>query len=461
MAKAAYESIRQTPTFTPSFTDLEIQNLAERYGTPAYVVDEETLRKKLSILEAAYRGFQGQAIAAYSMKANFNPSIIRVFMSEGILFDITSIGEIEFYLRLGGNPENIIYTSITEEEEEFRIILSKGVNRVVLSSHNGLVNLIRSSKSLGLTTSVLIRINPEVGVKAGVRASYKNGKFGVPINGSTVDSATSLFGKIFESENLELEGVHFHLGSQIEDTSCFVPALEKVENFILKMKGEHPELRLKILDIGGGTPVDYGRSVPSPREIALPIISKLNSMVKTLGADFTLIIESGRFLAAESSVLITRVVNSKVYEASKFIIVDAGYHLLLDAALLHQAYPQEIIPASTEEFGGEHMKINVVGRLCDALDIFPSESTLSLGGVQDGKLLVFRNTGAYSLVFNMPFHCQIKPTVLMRRMNGEIDVIRRAEKIEELFDREGGNISLSFSDSAAEHTVDPGIKERA
>lgn len=454
MAKAAYESIRQTPTFTPSFTDLEIQNIAERYGTPAYVVDEETLRKKLSILEDAYRGFQGQAIVAYSMKANFNPSIIRVFMSEGILFDITSIGEIEFYIRLGGHPENVIYTSITEEEEEFRIILSKGVSRIVLSSHNGLVNLIQASKSLGLITSVLIRINPEVGVKAGVRASYKNGKFGVPTNGSTVDSATSMFHKIIENENLEFEGIHFHLGSQIEDPSCFVPALEKVENFILKMRREYPELRLKILDIGGGTPVDYGRPVPSPSEIAFLVTKKLNSLAKTLGADFTLIIESGRFLVAESSILISRVVNSKVYGASKFIIVDAGYHLLLDAALLRQTYPQEIIPASKGEFSGEPMKLNVVGRLCDTLDIFPSESTLSLGGTPDGKLLVFRNTGAYSLVFNMPFHCQTKPTVLMRRRNGEIDVIRRAERIEELFDREGGNVVLSFSGSSAEPTID-------
>ncbi len=450
MAKAAYESISQTPTFTPSFTDLEIQNIAERYGTPAYVIDEDTLRKKLSTLEDAYAGFTGQAIIAYSVKANFNPSIIKVFMSEGILFDITSIGEIEFYLRLGGNPENVIYTSITEEEEEFRIILSRGVRRIVLSSHNGLVNLIRSSKSLRITTSVLIRINPEVGVKAGVRASYKNGKFGVPINGSTVDSATSLLNKIIESEKLEFEGIHFHLGSQIEDPSCFVPALEKVENFILKMKKEYPKLKFKIMDIGGGTPVDYGRAVPSPKDIAFLIISKLNSMSRTLGADFTLIIESGRFLAAESSILISRVVNSKVYGASKFIIVDAGYHLLLDAALLHQSYPQEIIPASKEEFGGESMKVNVVGRLCDRLDIFPSESTMSLGGAQDGKLLVFRSTGAYSLVFNMPFHCQTKPTVLMRRRNGDIDVVRRAEKIEELFDREGGNIALSFSEGASE-----------
>ena len=444
MVEVSYpsQSLSQAAITVPVFSDLEIQNLAERYGTPSYVIDEETLRQKAAILEQAYSEFIGHTMIAYSVKSNFNPAVLRVFISEGILFDITSIGELEFYLRAGGDPENAIYTSITEEEDEYKSVLMNGVRKIVVSSYNGLLNLISSTRYIGVIALALVRVNPEVGVKAVVSASYVNGKFGVPFYSHTVDSAENLIRKIMISETLTFEGIHFHLGSQIEDPNCFIHALDKMEIFVEKMKYEFPDFTMGIMDVGGGMPVNYGTTVPSPMEIGKIISDRLNIMSKNLDLTFTLIVESGRFLTAESSILISKVVNSKAHNGGKFIIVDAGYHLLLDAALLHQEYPQEVIPRSTLD---DNSQISVVGRLCDTLDTFPSSSNSNLAGAENGKLLVFRNTGAYSLVFNMPFHCQTKPIVLMRRINGNVEVVRKGETIEDLFEREGGNIRLSSS----------------
>ena len=217
--------------------------------------------------------------------------------------------------------------------------------------------------------------------------------------------------------------------------------MDKLEAFVIKMRKEFPDLDIKILDIGGGTPVFYGTPVPMPEEIGLLVSGKLNALSEALSSRFTVFVESGRYLAAEAGLLISKVVNTKVYGGQKFIIVDAGYHLLLDAALLHQMYPQEVVPKSDKV---EEMKLNLAGRLCDTYDIFPASPASNLAGAEKDKLVVFRNIGAYSIVFNMPFHCQTKPPILMRRMNGEIQLVRKGETIEELFENEGGKLLENF-----------------
>ncbi len=436
MVEVAYHYLPKIEVSIPIIDEQILYDLAKKYGTPYFLINEATLRLKIKELKDGFKDFSSTVRIAFSMKANFNPAVIKTFISENTLFDVTSIGELFFYLRCGGATENVIYTSVTETEEEFCEVLEKGVGLIVVGSFNGLLNLIDAASKKEIVPKVMIRVNPEVSVKAEVRASYRYGKFGVPFNGSTSDSAVNLLRKILDTKNLTFEGFHFHLGSQIENPICFVNALEKLEAFILKMRKELPDLHVKIMDIGGGTPVSYGSPVPSPTEIGSIVTKRLNAMAQNLGDQFMLIVESGRFLSAEACVLVSKVVNSKVYGGHKFIFIDAGYHLLLDAALLRQEYPQEVVPYTENT---DNFKINLAGRLCDTYDVFPLSPTSKLSGAEPGKLLMFRNVGAYSIVFNMPFHCQTKPPILFRKMNGEFVLVRKSETIEELFEEEGGN----------------------
>lgn len=438
MVEVAYHYLQKTEVSTFIVDQQILYDLAKKYGTPYFIIDEATLRSKLRELKDGFKDFPNMVRIAFSMKANFNPTIIKTFVSENTLFDVTSIGELFFYLRCGGATENVIYTSVTETKEEFHEVLEKGVGLIVVGSFNGLLNLIDAASDREIKLRVMIRVNPEVSVKAEVRASYRYSKFGVPFNGPTSDSATNLLRKILNSKNLIFEGFHFHLGSQIENPICFVNALDKLEAFILKMRKEFPDLHVRIIDIGGGTPVSYGSPVPSPAEIGSIVTKKLNSMAQNLGDQFMLVVESGRFLSAEACVLVSKIVNLKVYSEQKFIFVDAGYHLLLDAALLRQEYPQEVVPYIENV---DNFKINLAGRLCDTYDVFPLSPASKLSGAELGKLLIFRNVGAYSIVFNMPFHCQTKPAILLRKMNGEFVLVRKSETIEELFEEEGGNIN--------------------
>ena len=409
--------------------------LAKEFGTPLFIIDELTVRHKVQKLKKSYNNFNGPVRIAYSMKANFNPSILKTLVSEGILFDLTSVGELFFYIRSGGLCNDVIYTSITEEEEEYVEVLRNGVNRIVISSNNGLTNLMNAVRTTQKSPIVLIRIDPEVGVKAGIRASYRNGKFGVPMNTEESDSAMNLIRRISLSPELVIYGFHFHLGSQITDPSCFYHALEKLESLILQLKSDYPTLRISAIDIGGATPVNYGSRVPLPEEIGNIVVDKLNAIMKNTGEQSILIVESGRYITSECGFMISRVVNTKINDGHKTVFVDAGYHLLLDSALLRQEYPIQVVPKSLTPEG---LKINLTGRLCDTFDVFQASPKSDLTGAEVGKYIIFSNVGAYSLVFNMPFHCQTKPPIVMRRINGEHQLIRKSETVEELFHEEGG-----------------------
>ncbi|MER3407597.1 MAG: hypothetical protein C4292_02000 [Nitrososphaera sp.] len=225
-------------------TPLDIKNLVAQYGTPLYLVDEDTLHAKARELHRAYSKFSCPVKVAYSIKANFTPAIIKSFMKDGLTFDLTSLGELHFIRQAGADPENIIYTSVTEEPEEYVEVLRSGVRRVVVSSHAGMINLAMAAGKVGARPLAMIRINPEVATDAKVRASYKNGKFGVPFNGGTIDSATKMVKHMMSSDLLKFEGFHMHLGSQITDFSCYTHALDKMDGFMTKMKKEHPAFQV-------------------------------------------------------------------------------------------------------------------------------------------------------------------------------------------------------------------------
>jgi len=435
LADTRTQPISRTGDAAPRFTERDLYSLAEKYGTPYFLIDEATLKKKVAEMEQGFSEFKGAFRVAYSVKANFNPSVIRTFRSEAILFDLTAPSELVFLLKCGGSPDDVLYTSITETETEYEEVLGMGVRKIVVASYNGLTNLAEAAGRANVVVNTMIRVNPEVHVHAELRGSMGHGKFGLQFNGGSRDSAFQVLKKLLTTPSLQFEGFHFHLGSQIEDPACYGEAIEKLEAFILDARRQLGSFPVRTLDIGGGVPAPYGRKVPTPRELGGKIVGQLNSLVESIGDRFTLVAESGRFLTAESTVLVARVVNIKGFGEGKYVYVDAGYHVLLDSALLRHEYPVEVVP------GGKPspQKVVLVGRLCDPLDVFPTSSRSKLGGAETGKLVVFRDVGAYSLVMNMPFHSQPKPYVLMRNERGDFAVVRKGQSVDRLFADEGGD----------------------
>ena len=129
-----------------SITKEEISNIVSEFGTPLYVIDEQTILNNLSTLENSFNNYNGKTSVAYSLKSNFNPSIIEILNKESILFDLTSLGELYFFKQRHGNIDNVLYTSVTEEESEYYSALQSGISKFVIGSYHGLINLISASK---------------------------------------------------------------------------------------------------------------------------------------------------------------------------------------------------------------------------------------------------------------------------------------------------------------------------
>ena len=126
----------------------DISKLVAQYGTPLYLIDEGTLHAKVRQLHSAYAKFNGPVKIAYSIKANFSPAVLRSFVKDGIAFDLTSIGELSFVKQCKGDPVNVIYTSVTEEPDEYIEVLKSGVRKVVVSSFNGMTNLAKAASKV-------------------------------------------------------------------------------------------------------------------------------------------------------------------------------------------------------------------------------------------------------------------------------------------------------------------------
>ena len=429
------QPVSRTGVAAPRFSERDLYSLAEKYGTPYFLVDEATLRRKVAEMEQGFSEFKGVFRVAYSVKANFNPSVIKTFANERILFDLTAPSELVFVIKAGGSPKNVVYTSITETEAEYEEVLRLGVRKIVVASYNGLLNLAEAAGKANVVVKTMIRVNPEVHVHAELRGSMGHGKFGLQFNGGSQDSAFQVLKKVLATPSLQFEGFHFHLGSQIEDPACYAEAIERLEAFILNARRQLGNFPVDTLDIGGGLPASYGKRVPTPKDLGSKIVGQLNSLVESIGERFTLVAESGRFLTAESTVLVSRVVNIKNFGEGRYVYIDAGYHVLLDSALLRHEYPVEVVP------GGKPspQKVVLVGRLCDPLDVFPTSSRSRLGGASPGKLVVFRDVGAYTVVMNKPFHSQPRPYVLMRNGQGSFVVARKGQSVDRLYADEGGD----------------------
>ncbi len=419
----------------PTYDEQLLNFLAEKVGTPYYLTDEQIIAKNYNKLKQAYSVYRGPSIIAYSVKANFNPYILNYLSKLDSYFDVTSPEELYFLLKSGGKPENVVYTSVTETEDEYKNVVSKGIRKIVVSSMRGLYNAIEASKMLNVVPEISIRVNPEVQVRAEIRSAMKVSKFGVPLNGTNPESAYKMVKILLDEPNVKFGGFHFHLGSQLEDPNAYLQALEKIKQLIIKIKKER-EFKINFLDIGGGTPVNYGVKVPSPEDIVKTIIEKINELVDVNGDFFTLAVESGRYIVAESTVMVSKIVNSKYYGNKKIIYLDSGYHYLLDIALLQQVYPLEVV--GSKENSEE--KPIVAGRLCDSMDIFQVGPESKLDGAEVGKLIMIKNVGAYSVVFNMPFHSQVKPAIVYRSSDGHYYLARKRQELQDLYVEEGGNL---------------------
>src|SRR4030067_1935882 len=390
-----------------------LKKIAQEVGTPVYIYSSCTLRNHYRAFDTAFAGIPH--IVCFAVKANSNLSILKLFASQGGGADIVSGGELFRALKAGIAPEKIVFAGIGKTGEEISFALKSNILMFNVESPHELKKINEVAGSLGVKARVALRVNPDIDPKTHpyISTGLKKSKFGIAIK-----NAIEEYQLASTLPNIEVVGIHKHIGSQITEIAPFVAAMEKILNLVKDLK--ESGIDIKYIDAGGGLGIQYEEDKPPhPRELG----NVLLPMIKDTGC--TLILEPGRVLVGNAGTLVTRVLYLKTGEIKNFVIVDAGLNDLLRPCL-YEAH-HEILPVAKR--AGESLTADVVGPICESGDFLAKDRELMKP--EPGELLAVMSAGAYG--FTMSSNYNSRPRVAEVMVDGDTyTVIRRRESYEDL-----------------------------
>ncbi len=395
-----------------------LKRIAQEVGTPAYVYSLATLKRHFRVFDEAFAAVPH--IVCFSVKANSNIALLRVFAKQGSGFDIVSGGELFRALKAGADPQKIVFSGVGKKKEEIEYALNSGILMFNVESEQELIALNDIAGAAGKKAPISLRINPDVDPQTHpyISTGMKKAKFGVDIKTSldTYKKAASL-------PNIDVVGIDCHIGSQLTSVAPFVDALARVREYLDRvlmgpLKNEGAQLRY--LDLGGGLGISYNDEMPPhPEEYAKAIVEGLR------GLDVTLILEPGRVIVGNAGILVTEVQFIKETDAKTFVIVDGGMNDLIRPAL-YGSY-QAICPVV--ENGGEKIVADVVGPICESGDFFAKDREITRP--RRGDLLAVMSAGAYGFTMASNYNSRPKPPEILVDGN-KYFVIRARERLEDL-----------------------------
>ena len=358
-------------------------SLTKRYKTPFYCYSLSQLKSNFYNFNNAFRKIK--PLICFSVKSNANIALLKELKKIGSGADVVSAGELLKATKAGISSKKIVFSGIGKTSEEIQLAIKKKVLLINMESESEANLINKISKRMSTTTSVGIRLNPNITGKTNKKISTggKDDKFGLSFN-----DFVSLCKKIDSMRNLKLEGLSVHIGSQITNIKPFRKVLSVLNQVINKTK-----VNFKFIDLGGGMGISYSKK---EKKLNLDQYAKLvNKFIKDKKVQ--IIFEPGRSIIANTSILISKVIYIKKSNNKKFIILDAGMNDLMRPAL-YNAY-HEIIPLKkySKKIKGY---VEFVGPVCESSDKFLSQKNIP--EIHEGDFVAIANVGAYgmSLVSN-------------------------------------------------------------
>tara|TARA_B000000557_G_scaffold260776_1_gene258664 strand:+ start:7917 stop:9167 length:1251 start_codon:yes stop_codon:yes gene_type:complete len=403
-----------------SFIDgISLKKIAGNFGTPCFIYSHNDLVKNFSEIKNVFASEKRKVF--YSVKANSNLSILKVLLELGAGFDIVSLGELERVIKIGAQPEKIIYSGVGKSEEEIIRSLEYGIHCFNVESFSELERINSIAAKLNKVAPVSIRINPNIdpGSHEFISTGVETTKFGINLK-----NMMDAFIYANNEKSIELLGIDYHIGSQIESLDPFKEAIISVKKIVDQLKENN--INIKLIDMGGGLGINYqNNDAPSLNDFGKTINQVINDNELS---DYDFIVELGRSIVGNVGYILTSVEYIKKDSEKNFVIVDAGMDNLIRPAL-YDAW-HEIKPITDNK--EQNILCDIVGPVCECTDFLGKDRRLS---VQQGDLLIISSCGAYASSMASNYNSRPKPSEIMIK-NGEMHIISRKEKINDLFSRE-------------------------
>ncbi|MDP8299762.1 MAG: diaminopimelate decarboxylase [Candidatus Tantalella remota] len=391
--------------------DIPITDVVKEFPTPFYLYSYKTVVDHYRKIKEAFNELD--PIICFSMKSNSNLNICRALVTEGAGLDIVSGGELYKALKIGCPPEKIVYASVGKTEDEIETAIRKKILFFNVESVPELIMIDTVARRLRKKVNVAIRVNPDVKADTHdyITTGTKEKKFGIGF-----ETVEEIFDNANKYSNVNLKGLHVHIGSQITDPAPFVSSLTKVLDFVDKSS-----INIEWLNLGGGFGIEYtDEKAKTAKDFAAEIIPLLK------GRSLKLIMEPGRFVTGNSGILVCKVIYVKTgATGKKFAIVDAGMNDLLRPSL-YEAY-HEVRPLVERKT--ETQKYDVVGPICESGDYLALDRDMQ--ELMSGEYLAVMSAGAYGYVMSSNYNSRPRPAELLV-INGEVKVVKPAETYKDL-----------------------------
>jgi len=397
--------------------DAAVADLVRRYGSPLYLYSAGTFREHYRRLAAAFAAIK--PLICYSVKVCSNLHILRLLAAEGSGFDLVSGGELYRVLEAGGDPGRCCFAGVAKTDDEIRFALEKGIRLFNVESEAELENLARLASAAGRKARAALRINPDVDPKTHryIATGKRETKFGVDL-----ERAERVFRAFVASADghVALVGVHIHIGSQITQVDPYVQAVGKALGLVESLR--KAGLVIEVLDIGGGFGADYTTGqAPQAAAFAQALVPLLRE------AHLEIIMEPGRFIAANAGILVTQVQYVKAggdlpagRHGRKFLLCDSGMHHLVRPALYgayHFIWPvdpgEAFVPRERgrdEAMPGSE-RVDIVGPICESTDFLAKDRRLP--PVKRGGLLAVFAAGAYGMSMASEYNSFPRPAEVL------------------------------------------------
>ena len=397
---------------------LDAVALAEEYGTPLYVTSEDRLRANYRRFARAFPG----ASIFFAAKANNNLVVQRILAQEGAGADAFSDGEI-YLARLAGIPaDKILFTGNSKTDDELRYAVDAGV-MVSVDSHDELVALSKIADAAGREVKIAFRVNPDVDARAHPKLATGLGKskFGIP-RGEIV----ATYREAKRLPGVKPAGIHCHIGSQILEAGPgpFAEATAKMMDLVAQICGF---VDLEWVDLGGGYGIPYQKNIkPTEPEVwANAIVPIFRERCEQLGIRPELHLEPGRYIVADTTILLMRV-NTVKRSSSHFVGTDAGFNTLLRPAM-YDAYHEAVIANKADLAPAD--TYTIVGPVCESGDILATDRRLP--EVRKGDLIALLDAGAYGFCMGSQYLGRPRSAEVLVG-GGRAELVRKRETFDDL-----------------------------
>ncbi|NNN30206.1 diaminopimelate decarboxylase [Streptomyces sp. S3(2020)] len=406
-----------------------LAEIADRFGTPVYVLDEAEVRDRCR----TYRDAFPEAEVLYAAKAFLCRAMAHWVDEEGLGLDVCSAGELELAVTTGFPPDRITLHGNAKSPQDLAAALRLGVGRIVIDSPSEIARL-AAAVGPGGHQRVMVRVVP--GISAGCHEKIRTGtddqKFGLSIADGYAQHAIA---RILDQPQLELTGLHCHLGSQITSVKPYLAAVRRMVGLMARLHEQHG-LILPELDLGGGHGVAYrpGERALDLTSLARRVRTELTDACAAAGLPVPrLIIEPGRAIAGPAGVALYHVLSVKHTGPHTYVAVDGGMSDNPRPALYGVRYAPRLV--------GRHSiaapaRVTVVGRHCEAGDVLAADVELP-ADVRPGDLLAVPVAGAYHLSMASDYNLVGRPPVAAVR-DGIARLLVRRESLEDIRSRDVG-----------------------